>query len=481
MDPSRIKITPIPPRAETAGSYAAWMGIVVSLFVIALAGGCGKAPAHRSLEDILKSGQITVITRNNAHCYYVYREQAMGFEYDMAQAFADFLGVKLNVETAHSWEEMIPSLTEDGGDFIAASMTITPERKKDVIFSDGYREIQQHIIVHRNNGDVNTVEDLSGRTVHVRRGTSYESRLSALQQEGIDLKIKLHEDAPTGELIGRVAANDIEVTVADSNIALLNRRYYPKIRVSAAISEKELLGWAVARNAVDLRAQINLFLKVIGNNGQLDEIYKRYYADVETFDYLDLAAFHRRIKSRMPTYRRIIQKAAAKHGFDWRLIVAQIYQESHFNPKAQSTKGAYGLMQLTSRMADSFDVKDIFDPVQNIEAGTRYLKELFDRFDKASGSDRLFIAIAAYNIGLGHIWDARDLARERNLDPNRWSSLVETLPLLMYYKYNKNTKHGYARGTEPIKYIKQIVIYYDILKHQSLQYQATSPSPRKEV
>ncbi|MEE8398564.1 MAG: transglycosylase SLT domain-containing protein, partial [Desulfobacterales bacterium] len=144
-------------------------------------------------------------------------------------------------------------------------------------------------------------------------------------------------------------------------------------------------------------------------------------------------------------------------------------------------KGAYGLMQLTSRMAVSLDVKDIFDPEQNIEGGTRFLRELYDHFDKASGSDRLFIAIAAYNIGLGHIWDARDLARERNLDPNRWSSLVETLPLLMYYKYNKNTKHGYARGTEPVRYIKQIVIYYDILKHQSIEYQAAIASPRKEV
>ncbi|MEE8398454.1 MAG: transporter substrate-binding domain-containing protein, partial [Desulfobacterales bacterium] len=382
MDLSRTRNAPMATRAGNAGSTPAWMGILVSLWVILLAGGCDKVPTHRSLEDILKSGHITVITRNNAHCYYIYREQKMGFEYDMAEAFADFLGVKLNVETAHSWEEMIPSLTIEGGDFIAASMTITPERKRDVIFSDGYREIRQHLIVNRSNGDVNTVEDLSGRTVHVRRGTSYESRLSALQKEGIDLKIELHENTPTGELIGQVASNDIEITIADSDIAFLNRRYYPKIRVLGAISESEILGWATHRNAPDLRDQINLFLKVIHNNGQLEEIYKRYYADVETFDYLDLAAFHRRIKSRMPAYIRIIQRAADKHDFDWRLIAAQIYQESHFNPKAKSDKGAHGLMQLTLRMATSLDVKDIFDPEQNIEAGTRYLRKLYDHFDK---------------------------------------------------------------------------------------------------
>ena len=138
-------------------------------------------------------------------------------------------------------------------------------------------------------------------------------------------------------------------------------------------------------------------------------------------------------------------------------------------------------MQLISNMASRLGVDDILNPEQNINAGVKYLKYLYDHYDQAYGTDRLFIALAAYNIGMGHTWDARNLAREMDLDPNKWSSLAKTLPLLGYYKYNENTKYGYARGTEPIRYVKQIMIYYDILKHQSIEYQATVSSQRKDV
>lgn len=454
--------------------------LVISLYLV-LCLGCTKDPVYRSLEEILNSGEIAVITRNNAHCYYLYREQAMGFEYDLAKAFADYLGVRLKVRIAEKWEGMIPDLANGSGDFIAASMTITPEREKQVLFSDGYREIQQHIIVHRNNRDLKGTEDLAGQTVHVRKGTSYQERLSALKDGGIDIRIVLHEDTPTQELISQVANQTIDVTIADSNIALLNRRYYPHIRISGIISDNQYLGWGVNPNATQLHNRINAFLKTIKDNGQFDEIYSRYYADVESFDYLDLRAFHRRIRARLPRYKEIIQKAAEKHNMDWRLIAAQIYQESHFTSTAQSHKGAYGLMQLTTTMAKSFGIKDILDPVENINAGVAHLRDLYDHFDRATRQDRLLIALAAYNIGLGHVWDARNLARERNLDPNRWSSLSETLPLLRYHKYYENLRYGYALGTEPIRYIKQIMIYYDILKHQSIEYQTHLPSLGKNV
>ena len=405
----------------------------------------------------------------------------MGFEYDLAKAFADYLGIRLKVKIADKWESMIPELTNCTGDFIAASMTITPARQKQVAFSDGYNEIQQHIIVHRSNLSIKKAENLTGKIVHVRKGTSYQERLTALREEGIDLGIVLHEDIPTQELIRQVEEKKIEVTIADNNIAMLNRRYYPRVLIAGPISDKEYLGWAVNRNARHLLGRINSFFKIIKKNGKFDEIYNRYYANVEFFDYLDLRAFHKRIKIRLPKYIQIIEKAADNHNFDWRLIAAQIYQESHFNPNAQSRKGAYGLMQLTGNMASSLGVDDIFDPEQNINAGVKYLKYLYDHYDQAYGTDRLFIALAAYNIGMGHTWDARNLAREMDLDPNKWSSLAKTLPLLGYYKYNENTKYGYARGTEPIRYVKQIMIYYDILKHQSIEYQATVSSQRKDV
>jgi len=433
--------------------------------------GCTNKQKDRSLADILKSGEITVITKKNAYCYYLYQDQAMGFEYDLAKAFADYLGVRLNIKIEKNWESMLPALENGSGDFIAASMTITPERLKHVLFSDGYNEIQQHIIVNRNNSLIKSPDHLAGKTVHVRKGTPYEDRLLELKEKGIHLGIQLYENIPTHELIRQVENNEIEATLADTNIALLTRRYYPKIFISDPISEKEPLGWAVNRNATDLLNEINLFFKIIKSNGQFETIYKKYYSNIERFDYLDIKTFHKRIKTRLPRYDKIIQEVAEKYSFDWRLIAAQIYQESHFDPMAQSIKDAYGLMQLIPALAEQFNVKDILDARQNIEAGTHYLRELYDFFDKANPSDRMYFALAAYNIGLGHILDARYLAREQNLDPNKWSSLLQTLPLLRHYEYNKNLKFGYAKGTQPIIYINQIMIYYDILKYQSIKSQ----------
>ena len=164
--------------------------------------------------------------------------------------------------------------------------------------------------------------------------------------------------------------------------------------------------------------KINSFFKTIKENGKFGEIYDEYYGEIGDVDFVDLRAFHRRIKTRLSRYSPFIKVAAKKHGFDWRLIAAQIYQESHFNPWAKSPSGARGLMQLLPSTARSLGVGDIYNPVENINAGVRYLKKLYDLFDKAEGNDRLLIAIAAYNIEQGHIYDVRNLAIQKNLDPN---------------------------------------------------------------
>ena len=432
--------------------------------------GYVKSPDNM-LENILKAGEITVVTRNNANCYYLYRGQAMGFEYDLAKAFADYLGVKLKVKIAEKWEGMIPALMKDTDSFIAASMTIMPEREKWISFSNGYMPIQQYVITHRTNRSIKCPDDLAGKIVHVRAGTSYEERLKLLKNKGIDLEIKLHNDLPTEELIRQVAEGKIEITIADSNIALLNQKYYHKAVLACPINEQEFLGWAVNRNAQNLLSRINCFFKLIKENGKFDEIYNKYYVNINDFDFVDLRAYHRRLKSRLPKYKKIIMEAADYHDLDWRLIAAQMYQESHFNPRARSSSGARGLMQLTRSTARSLGVKNILDPKQNINAGVRHLKDLYTYFKNAKNSNRLFIALAAYNVGQGHIFDARDIAREMNLDPDKWSSLSTTLPLLSNQKYYKKARYGYCRGREPIEYINKIMMYYDILKRQGIEYE----------
>jgi len=456
-----------------------WLRWFAALVVV---GGCVAAffwqtgyndappPKVSQLEHILRTGKLHVLTRNNANCYYQYRGQPMGFEHDLVQSFADFLGVRLDIRLADQWEGMIPQIRSGEGDLIAANLTITPQRSRHVLFSDGYLTVRQHIIARRDVRAVSRIEDLEGRTVHVRRGTSYQDRLEEIARQGVNLRIQLHDDVPTEELIRMVAQGEIELAAADSHIAKLNRRYYPRAVPAMAISDEQELGWAVHPEAVDLRDRINSFFRTIKQNGTFDTIYARYFTNLEWYDYVDLNAFHRRLKTRLPKYESLIKDASARNDFDWRLIAAQMYQESHFNPYAESHAGAYGLMQLTRNTANSLGVTDIYNPRQNIHAGVRHLKDMYDHFDKAFSTDRMNLALAAYNVGIGHVEDARTIARRLNLDPNRWASLVKTLPMLRFRKHYRHTRYGYARGYQPIYYIRQIVVFYDILKRRDIQY-----------
>ena len=423
-----------------------------------------------TLHKIVKAGQITIITRNTPHCYYLYRDEPMGFEYELAKEFAKYLAVELKVTVAESWQKMIPQLYSGDGALIAAGMTVTPRRQKEVSFSDGYMDIRQHLIAHRNRAKIKSLADLTGQRIHVRRATNYQERLEELQQQGVGLTIELHNDMPTEEFIQLVAQGEIELTVADSNIALLHRRHYPSAIMAYPISDQQHLGWAVHPKALQLKQKINSFFNIIKENGRFDEIYHKYYGGIASFDFVDLKVFHRNIKKKLSRYSPFIKAAAKKHGFDWRLIAAQIYQESHLNPRARSRAGARGLMQLVPRTARSLGVKDIYNPVENINSGVQYLKKLYDRFKHADDDNRILIAMAAYNVGQGHIQDARRLAKKMKLNPNVWESLAHTLPLLRYRKYYKHAKYGYCRGTEPVRYIKQIMIYYDILKRQGFEY-----------
>jgi len=465
--------------------------LLTTLFLLAaglfLVFSCqSREESNPTLTAIQKTGTLTIITRNNSHCYYSYRDQDMGFEYDLAKAFADYLGVALKIVIADKWEAMIPSLLNGDGDIIAASMTITPNRMRKVAFSDGYLDIKQHIIVHRDNTAIRELKDLSGQSVHVRKGTSYQENLENLMRTHPELKINLilHENVPTEELIRQVSEKEIKITIADSNIAMLNRRYYPNAVMAGSISETQKLGWAVHPKSTGLLTRINQFFKKIKQNNEFMEIYNRYYAHVNQFDFVDLKKFHRRLRSRLPFYRALFIEASKKNGFDWRLIAAQAYQESHFNPNAKSHAGAYGLMQLTRRTAKSYGVTNISQPKQNIFAGVRHLRHLYDYFEIENEADRLKLSLAAYNIGQGHVRDAQKLAVKLRLDPDKWASIRKTLPLLRYRQYYENASYGYCRGTEPVKYVKQIMIYYDIIKRRAIEYQKDMPvalRPLKKV
>lgn len=422
-----------------------------------------------SMRQLKKDGKLTVIMVNNANVYYRYRGQSMGFEYDLVKKFAGALGAELEV-LIPGWDKMFDVLNNGKGNLIAAGLTITEPRKEIVDFSNGYLDIQQQAILHKKNRTIRKLGDMDGERIHVRAGTSYHQRLQELQGEGLEIEIVLHRDVPTEELIRQVAEEEIEITIADSNIALLNRRYYPDIKIAFPVEEPQSLGWAVRKGDQKLLEKVNAFFDEVKHEGTFGNIYERYYRNVTIFDYVDLKKFHKRLETRLPKYEPIIKKEAKKHGFDWRLIAAVVYQESHFNPKARSYTGVRGLMQVTQRTAKEMGIKDRLDPVQSVRAGVHYLAKLYKRFDEIENpDDRLLFALASYNIGYGHVRDAQSLCRQKGWDPHQRVSLKKALPLLRFQKYYKNTRYGYARGTEPVRYIGRILTYFDIIKRKAHQ------------
>nr|WP_320194238.1 membrane-bound lytic murein transglycosylase MltF [uncultured Desulfobacter sp.] len=418
------------------------------------------------LKQIQKRGTIRMITTNTATSYYMYRDSPMGFEYDLAKAFADHLGVALDV-IVPEWNTMFDVLNSGQGDFIAAGITITESRERIALFSDPYMPVQQKFIHHKLKFGIKNLEQLAGKTIYVRKGTSYQERLEELKASGIDLKILPLKDVATEEFIRLVSEKKIKYTIADSNIALLNRRYYPDIIIGLPIQEEEYLGWAVKKTNRGLRDQINAFLEMAEETGIFAKLYEKYYGNVEIFDYFDLKKFHERIKTRLPEYKTMIKKESEKYGFDWRLIAAMIYQESHFNAKAKSRTGVRGLMQVTQETARLMGIKNRLDPKQSVKAGVKFFNMMHKRFnDIPDPRQKTRFALAAYNVGYGHVRDAQAIARQQGLDINKWTSLKKTLPLLSKRKYYEKTRHGYARGQEPVHYVERIFTYYDILRQK---------------
>lgn len=265
-----------------------------------------------------------------------------------------------------------------------------------------------------------------------------------------------------------VAERNIAFTVADSNIALLNRRYYPDIRIGVPIEEEEPLAWAVRQGEGALLREMNEFFETIELDGTLAGLYEKYYGTVEVFDYFDLKKFHERLETRLPKYAKIIKRESKKAGFDWRLVAALVYQESHFNPRARSHTGVRGLMQVTLATAGEMGIDNRLDPQQSLMAGIRYLDKLYDRFDDIDDPEqRMLFAMGSYNIGYGHLRDAQKIAESEGLDPQRWSSMKQVLPYLMQREYHRHTRYGYARGRETVRYVDRILTYYDILKQKA--------------
>jgi membrane-bound lytic murein transglycosylase F len=427
------------------------------------------------IDAIRAQGELIVLTRNAPTTYYEGREGLEGPEQEMAAAFAAHLGVKPRFLVLDTVAEILDAVSGGEGHVAAAGLTVTEQRQRTFHFGPPYKEIRQELVCHRDGPRPETVEDLVGLRIAVIAESSYQENLERLSFDVSGLDWEVATDVDTEELLQRVADGDLDCTIADSNIAAINQRYHPELVIAFAVSETQKLAWIVSERAKALEPEIKRWFATARKDGRLADIDNRYYGYIEVFDYVDASALHQRIEERLPRYRPIFEKAAKTVDLPWDLLAAVSYQESHWNPKAKSPTGVRGIMMLTRNTARELGVKNRLDPVQSIRGGARYLKDVSDRLpDTITGDDRIWIGLAAYNVGLGHISDARDLAKRLDHDPDTWAGLREVLPLLSKKRYHKTLKHGYARGNEPVRFVKRVRNYQDILSQQ-LDFQSAGP------
>lgn len=409
----------------------------------------------------IKNRQVLrVLTRNNAANYFVWRGQFLGFEYELMKRFADSQGLHLEMIVPSRWGDLIPTLTGGGGDLIAASMTVTEERKSQgIAFSKPYNLVTEELVGRADEARFVGPEDLAGRSVVLRRSSAYWATMQALRDKGIEFELVTAPDnMETEEIIARVASGQYDLTVSDSHILSVELKWRSDIKSVLTVNGPVAHGWAVRAENEKLLAALNEFLDKEYKSRFYNLVYSKYFKNSNRIR--DHVAAHQEHseKGNISPYDAQVQKYAEAYGFDWALIVAQMYQESRFDPMAQSWAGARGLMQILPTTGELFGVEDLHAVDTSIETGVRYLAWLHERFEpELSVQDRMWFTLAAYNAGLGHVRDARRLARKMGWNPDRWFDNVERAMLLLSRRsFYQLATHGYARGQETVDYVRQI-------------------------
>jgi len=424
-----------------------------------------------ALEKIKKKGELDVVMVNGPTTYFEGAVGKEGFEYILMREFAEYLGVALKLHVVPTVNEALALSKKGVGDITSGALTQTPEREEKFVFGPSYFSVKEQLICHqrmiRNKTFPRTLSDLVGLKITVGDETSYVTTLEQVQKELPALYFKQDAEHSSEELLGLVDKGVIDCTLVDSNVFAVNNRYYPALRKALDLSKHKKLAWILRENSTELNATLNGWLNHIERSGEMDRLKDHYYSYTNSFNYLNLVTFHKRLKTRFPKYKETFIKAAEKYDLPWTMLAAQSYQESHWDRLAKSPTGVRGMMMLTLVTAKEMGIKHRLNATSSIYGGAKYFRQVYDRIaEDVKGIDRYKFAYAAYNIGMGHLIDARALARKQGKNPSSWKDLKTVLPLLSQKKYYRHLKHGYARGQEPVDYVDAIYEYHVILENE---------------
>ena len=424
------------------------------------------------LEQIQTSGELHVLTLDGPTTYFEDGRGKNGFEYLLAKAFAESLGVELVMKSKPTLHSMLLSVGGPEGSFAAANITQTQTRDDWIEFSDPYMEVTQHLVYRRGSSRPRSLNGLNGELM-VIKGSSHSERLEYWTKDYPNLTWKESDGAEMSELLRMVHDREINYTVVDSIAYLVSRHIYPQVRRALDISDSQPIAWAFPKHGDGtLLKAANHFLREYTASGKLDALKDELLAHTENFSVADSQRLGELVTKRLPEYQTLFQETASQFDIDWHLLAAVAYQESHWNPKARSPTGVRGLMMLTLNTAREMKIKNRLDPLQSLQGGAAYLAKLKARLPKRIiEPDRTLMTLAAYNVGLGHLEDARILTERSGKNPDLWIDVRDHLPLLSNKQYYTTLKYGYARGSEPVTYVDNIQYYTRYLRLNSLSLQ----------
>lgn len=415
------------------------------------------------LASIVESGELVIATRNGSTTVYEGRDGLTGFEYELSHAFAKHLKVQPRYIYADSLEDVLELVETEQVNLAAASLAITELRETEVNFSSPYMQVKELFVCRRGGKRPKTLEELIDVNLVITEGSSYATHLRAAMK-GVELPKLSFDEAGPEELMVQVWEKRIDCTIADTPMFDVTRRVYPGLVSPMVLTSKQPLAWALPVSADELEAEVDTWLASQKKKGEIKKLTFQYFDFFPKFNFTNMAQFRKDIKNVFPTYRSAIHAVAEENNLPWELVAAIGYQESHWHPDAKSPTGVRGFMMLTKATAKEMGVKDRLDAEQSIEGGARYFSKQLARIPEGvTGKDRYWFALAAYNMGMGHVYDARALAEKLGLNKNSWQDIRAVLPKLTQKKYFKDLRHGYARGHEAKRYVAQVRSFWRIL------------------
>ena len=414
------------------------------------------------LDGLKNRGRLRMITRNNALTYFIHRGMQVGFEYELLKEFARRHDLRLEIVIPDDHGELLDYLNEGKGDIVAAAMTINEERQAQADFTIPYNDVEELVVVRSDEDGIARFEDLAGRTVHVRASSSFRATLEAAADsiEGLEV-VGLPDDVETEDILVGIDEGVYDVTMADSNLLEVEQAYGRDLKAAFRVKPTSL-GWAVRRNNPALGAALDRYIEQEKRGLFFNLMRKKYFENLRTIA-RSRDSLRVDLSGQLSPFDDHVKKYAGYYGQDWRLITAQMYQESRFDPAAVSWVGAQGLMQVMPATGRQMGFTELHDPEEGIHAGVKYMDHLLGRFDpKLPMEVRVQFALASYNAGYGHVLDARRLAGELGKDPDRWFGHVEEAMLLLSKPaYYERARYGFCRGGQPVHYVANIKQSYE--------------------